>query len=347
MSDYPIRTFDSNLSELYKTMDSAWAADYTKEPRLDYTAEYLRWHFDAPGVDKDLLVAAYDSDRVIGFGSSFPRRLTLRGTPVQATLSTFFTVHEEYRRQRLGWRLVEERLRRNREKGVQAFFVYLQHGHASHPLYERLGRETGIRVEKVFTVCSRSRILDSSNLSERAQKIWTEDIRFIPEPPDFEGTVRKIDTADLPRCRQMLNSFQQSVPLARVWTSEEELAWQLDHPPHSTTLVLEVDRDVAGLINWSVIGRITKARDHIAYVDNMRLDDLDKAQAWALVIAVLTSMRKQGCRFATISSPPYCDESILHDIGFIEVDLLLDLYAVVLDPQLDLSGLDRIYLDQR
>ena len=95
---FTFKTFDSDIDELYSMMDVAWAKDYAREPRLDYTPDFLRWLFDAPTTDKELLVGAYDGDKIIGFGSSYHRSMYLRGEPIRTTLSSFFTAHAEYRR---------------------------------------------------------------------------------------------------------------------------------------------------------------------------------------------------------------------------------------------------------
>lgn len=341
-----VKTFDSDIDALYTMMDEAWAADYAKEPRLDFSAAFLRWHFDAPGTDRELIVAAYDGDAVVGLGTSFPRMMVLNGEPLRATLSTFFTVDVDYRRQRLGWRLVEERLRRMREKGVQCTFVYLPEGHASQPLYERLGRETDARVLRLHRTAFRIRLLDEASVSPRTRAAWGDAMVRLPEVPQ-SPTIRPLCAADLSRCRELLNRLQQQVPLARVWESDAELAWQIAEPPFAQTLVAEIDGQVEGLLNWYVINRIGKTTVPVAMVDQFYFDGLDESQRRALVAAGLRAMAKQDCVVANLDTPVFSDESAFTALGFVAFEAYLSLYAVILDAKVELTGLDRVYLDAR
>ncbi len=342
-----IKTFDSDIVELYAMMDEAWARDYKKEPRLDYTPEFLRWHFDAPSTDKELLVGAYHGNEIVGFGSSFHRSMSLRDRPLRTTLSTFFTAHAGYRRQGIGWKLVEERLRRNRDKGYQCTFVYLQEGHASEPLYLRLGKEKGIKVQLVYKCPLRVRILDSSKLSRKGKVDWSEVQIDIPAVTGYKGTIRPYLNSDLPRCRELLNGIRHTVPFARVWDSDEELAWELDHPPFSETLIMEEEGKVQGLINYFCMARIAKTVEPVAIMDNVWFGKLDGVQASALIAAALSKMKERGCIVANFMGPPCMDETVFRLMGFVEYPTYLNLYAAILDPSVDLSGLDRIYLDQR
>lgn len=344
--DIAIRTFDTGIDDLHAMIDGAFAADYRNEPRLDFTADYIRWNFGAPGVDPELLVAAYDRDKVVGAGTSFPRSMMLRGKPFRAVLSTLFSVHADYRRRRIGWRLVEERLRRASEKGAQAYFVYLQEGHASQPLYEHLGRETEARVERIHRALFRVRLLDPESVSERGRAVFGDAMITMPEMP-AGPIVRPLRDADLPRCRALLNRMQNRVPLARVWTSDEELGWQIGHPPNAETLVVERDGEVQGLFNWYVINRIGRRPRPCAMVENMWLEGLDGDETRALLATAFRRMAETGCTTANIDQPQYCDESALAALGFVTVEVYLNLYAVIFDPALDFSGLDRIYLDAR
>jgi GNAT superfamily N-acetyltransferase len=344
---FTIKTFDSDLDRLYSMMDAAWAKDYHREPRLDYTPEFLRWHFEAPGADAELLVGAYQGEEIIGFGSSFHRSMYLRGEPVRTTMSTFFTTHADYRRQGVGWSLVEERLRRNREKGYQCTFVYLQEGHASEPLYRRYGEEKGVKVELIYRCPLRVRILDTSKLSARGKMDWSKVQTDIPAVTGYEGDIRPYRDSDLPRCRELLNDIRHTVPFARVWESDGELAWQLRHPPFSDTLVMEVGGRVEGLINYFSMPRIAKTVEQVAMMDNIWFGSLDGVQISALIAAALSEMKERGCIVANFMGPPCMDETVFRLMGFVEYPTYLNLYAVMLDPSIDLSGLELIYLDQR
>lgn len=344
---FTIRTFDSGIDQLYSMMDAAWAKDYHREPRLDYTPEFLRWHFEAPNVDRELLVGAYDGEEIIGFGSSFHRSMYLRGRPIKATMSTFFTTHADYRRQRVGWNLVTERLRRNSEKGYQCTYVYLQEGHASEPLYQRYGEEKGVKVQLVYRCPFRIRIVDPSKLSSKSRMDWSQVQTDIPPVTGYQGNIRPYRDSDLARCRELLNGIRHTVPLARVWESDEELAWLLRHPPFSDTLVMEVGGRVEGLINYYSMPRIAKTVEQVATLDNVWFGSLDGVQVSALIAAALAKIKDEGCMLANFMGPPYMDETVFRLMGFVEYPTYLNLYAVILDPSIDLPGLDRIYLDQR
>lgn len=342
-----IRTVDTDIDELAAMINGAFAADYEGEPRLDFGADYIRWSFRAPGVDPELQVGAYDGDKVVGVGASFPRSLMLRGEPVRAVLSTLFSVHPDYRRRRIGWRLVEERLRRARDKGAQCYFVYLQDDHASQPLYERLGRETDARVERVHRAPFRIRLLDPASVSDRERAAFGDAMVTMPEVPAGPAAVRPLRDEDLPRCRALLNGMQERVPLARIWTSVEELAWQIAHSPNAETQVVERDGEVQGLFNWYVIDRVTDRSRPSAMIENMWLEGLDGDETQALLASAFRRMADAGCATANMDQPLFCDESALARLGFVSFEVYLSLYAVIFDPSLDLSGLDRVYLDAR
>lgn len=345
--DYAIKTFDSDIEQLYSMMDAAWDKDYHREPRLDYTPEFLKWHFQAPGADEELLVGAYLGEEIVGFGSSFHRSMYLGERPLKTTMSTFFTAHADHRRKKIGWRLVEERLRRNREKGYQCTFVYLQEGHASEPLYKRYGDERDVKVQLVYKCPLRVRILDTSKLSAKSRVDWSKVQVDIPAVTGYQGDIRPYQDSDLPRCLELLNGIRHSVPFARVWDSEEELAWQLRHPPFSDTLVMEVKGKVEGLLNYFTMPRIAKTVEQVATFDNVWFGSLDGIQTSALIAAALSRIKEQGNIVANIMGPPCMDETVFRLMGFVEYPTYLNLYAVILDESVDLLGLDRIYLDQR
>lgn len=111
--------------------------------------------------------------------------------------------------------------------------------------------------------------------------------------------------------------------------------------------MVERDGEVQGLFNWYVINRIGRRPRPCAMVENIWLEGLDGDETQALLATAFRHMADSGCTTANLDQPPYCDESALARLGFVTVEVYLNLYAVIFDPALDLSGLDRIYLDAR
>jgi GNAT superfamily N-acetyltransferase len=355
-----IKTFDGDVDALYELIRDSWNEDYKDQIRFEHSREFLKWNIEAPFCDPDLLIGAYDGSDLVGFCGRFPRTLSISGQPIKAALGTFLTTHVKYRRQGIGEMVVESSVERLKEKGYDGYFYVLQKGHASTPLYQNLPIPQVLLVPRVrfYVKFLNADLLRRSWNMNWAQSLFVQAVQAIPHVKSFGGSIRSYTKEDLHSCLQLLNGFQQFVPIARRWTAEE-LAWRLEGFPSAFTYLLEEQGEIKGLINFYLMelcgNRWGKAKarsgfvkEKIAFIDNIRLDKLNRNQKQALLSHALQKMKEAGYTMALIPS-----FACLEPIAFIRNGFLLDiftppinLYWTVIQPRVkipDVKG--RLYVD--
>ncbi len=324
-----IDTFDGDLEALCELMRQAWSEDYRDQMRFDRPVEYLKWQTKGPSCDADLLIGAYDGSRLVGFCARFPRNLLINGQFVKAALGTFLTTHVEYRRRGIATMVVELSVQRLKEKDYEGYYYILQKGHASTPVYENLPTPRSVIVPRLRLYV---KFLDADALCRSWDVNWLESyflqtIQVIPRVRRTSGTIRSYTNEDLQACLDLLNGFQRLLPVARLWTAEE-LAWRLQAFPSIFTYLLEDQGQVKGLISFYLTepsgsrwgkakARMGTVREKTAFIDNVRLDPLDRSQRLALVSHALRQMKAMGCTSAVIPGLSYFERFPFVRSGFL------------------------------
>jgi hypothetical protein len=107
-------------------------------------------------------------------------------------------------------------------------------------------------------------------------------------------SLRRYAPADLDQCLALLDRYKETVTLALVW-DKKDLAWELDYPGVSETLVYEKEGRVAGMINFIWHKHIGKTRELWAWVNHVAYPDLSGKERYGFVQAFLGYCQKAGC----------------------------------------------------
>src|SRR5438128_177539 len=115
-----IRTFDGNAAELAVFCERVWRGRLQGREQFPLWDEaFFEWQLlPDGGGDRDYLVAAYDCGRLVGVLLAEPFPLRLRDRVVQITTGSWLSVEREYRGRGVGLDLVDELMRRQRDRGA-------------------------------------------------------------------------------------------------------------------------------------------------------------------------------------------------------------------------------------
>lgn len=307
-----IETFDGDVEALADLIDRAWARDYHDAMRFDYSPRFLRWNFDGPTGDPDLLLGAYEGRKLVSFCARLPRVVSAQGRTIRTALGTFLTTDVDFRGRGLARRLIWESVGRMQAKDYAGYFFYLQHGHRSAPLYDQLPLPSEVVLRGVrFYV----RVLDSRALETSWRSSWFERaaMRWLERNEEAgDVAVRKFAESDLPACKTLLNR-QTGAALVRQW-QESELKWRLTGYADSCAVVLEEHGTVQGLLSayatdivgarWGTarprLGAVGRIR--AGFIDTLAIERLSPTQLRALLVGGLRAIKSVGCAVAICPS---------------------------------------------
>lgn len=127
-----IRTYDgdgSDFAELCLRIRKQEGEEEKWSPLWD--AAYLRSQIEAPAADRELMVAAYDGERLIGSFFAVPYTFNVRGNPVRGTFSTCLMIDPAFRG--LTPYVIEKLRRRHRDSGYAFSLGFVMGGPRSGP----------------------------------------------------------------------------------------------------------------------------------------------------------------------------------------------------------------------
>jgi hypothetical protein len=286
-----------------------------------WDAAYFRWQL--PAEDRQLAVAAYDGDKLVGCFFSLPHALHMGGEVVPMTLSSWCTVDPAYRSGRLALALVEALRRRHEETG-QAFSIGFVSGdktsiaHRFWSLYARLAPQT-------FSFIGHfgfwAKILDPPRLAraavgrdERALVRLLGPLSKIT-PWRWPGGLRPCDAGDLDACLALLECASADLDWSLAW-SREQLARQLIGAV-PRTLVLDHGGKVQGLANFHRLGLKGREIVHGAMLDLWATHGLSASERIRFLGAVCGGLRDQGVQFVQCLRSPMFPADVLLANGFI------------------------------
>ncbi len=342
-----IEPFRGDLEGLEQMAHSSWRDEYGVEsfPNF-YRPAFLKFLFDRIE-DKDHLIAAYRGDEIVSFLANLPQRFRFDGKVYRAVYSCLMVTRKELLRQGIGKALIEAALELNQKFHYDFSLLTLEKGHRSTSMIKKL-EATGHPVEWVKRNYVVARVLDIERVasSEGLKKWEMTAIKILgahrkpkrrPSVP-----VREYQEKDLGKCQDLLNQYGDKIRLALVWESDE-LAWELDYPNVSQTLVYEKQGNVEGLINFIYHEHLGKTQEKWAWVNHVAYPELSNRERLRFLEAFLGYIQDAGCVGAIEWTRKYYPMKPLYRARFFPYFRYVNLVSWTFNPELSLKKIPRVY----
>jgi hypothetical protein len=325
----------------------SWRKEYGIEsfPNF-YRPDFLRYIFDRLQ-DKHLLLAAYRGDEIVSFLANLPRKLHFKGKVYDAVLSCIMVTRRDLLRQGLGWAIIDEGLKINREMNYDFALMTLEKGHRSTLMVQKLERE-GHPIEWVKKMSVVGRVLDLDRVfaSEKLKKWERMVLKTIraDSPPKLRSNflLREYRKEDLSTCLELLNRYKNSIGLARVWETDE-LGWELDYPDVSKSLVFERENKVSALINFIYHEHLGKTTERWAWINHVAYPDLKPNERVDFIRAFLGYIRDEGCIGAIEWTKRYYPMGPLYRSRFFPYFRTVNMVSMTFNPEISLKSIPDVY----
>lgn len=345
--DISIEPFGGDLEALEQMAISSWRDEYglSSFPNL-YRPAFLKFLIDAVP-DKRHFLAAYRGEEIVSFFANLPHRFHFQGKTYRAVLSCLIVTRKGMLRRGLALNVVEEALRLNRELDYDFALLYLETGHRSTQMVKKL-QEAGQPLEWVKRMHVLGRVLDMSRVStSEGLKVWERAAIKVygahrQPKPDPNIDVREYRGEDLDVCLALLNQHQERIRLARVW-DRDELAWELDYPDVSKTLVYEKEDRVEGLINFLYHDHLGKTKERWAWINHVAYPRLTTRERTAFINAFLGYIKDAGCVGALEWTKKYYPMRPLYRARFFPYFRSLNLFSWTFNPKISLRNIPDVY----
>ncbi len=347
MKDISIEDFRGDADALDRMAHAAWCDEYGADsyPNL-YSPEYLSYLMQ--GVDDPrLAIAAYYGDEIVGFLLNLPRRMCLNGVEYRAALSCLLVTRQRFFRQGLATALIREGLRRNEELKLDFTLFYLETGHRSSRLFQKL-RESGMPIERVKRMGIIARVLDLPRVceSENVKKYEVLAMKLLgasksPKSPE-DTRIREAGKEDVPYILTLLNSLQEKVRLARVF-DQAELKNEILHPPVARTLVFEKDGDIKGVLAYALVEHVGALRVPWAWINHVYWEELAIRERMCLVKTFMARAHEQGAAGVVEWQKRVYPVSALYCCRFVPYPRQVDMMAWRFRDDISLSDIPEVY----
>jgi hypothetical protein len=240
-----------------------------------------------------------------------------------------------------------EALQLNKELEYDFALLYLETGHRSTYMVNKL-KEAGHPVEWVKRMHVLGRVIDLDGVSEsEGLKSWERaaiKILGAHRPPKTASSmaVREYRPQDLEQCLTLLNRYQEKVRLARVW-DREELAWELDFPDVSKTLVYEKAGKVEGLISFLYHDHLGITKERWAWINHLAYPNLTPSERRTLINAFLLYIKNTGSVGALEWTKKYYPLGPLYRAHFFPYFRSLNLYSWTFNSTISLRNIPDVY----
>jgi hypothetical protein len=347
LSEISIEPFRGDLEGLEAMAISSYRDEYGIEsfPNL-YKPEFLRFLFDRIP-DKRLLVAAYRGNEIVSFFANLPRRYHYQGKTCQGVLSCLLVTRKEFLRKGLALAIINEALKLNHELNYDFATLYLETGHRSTLMMKRL-KESGNPVEWVKKMYVVGRVLDLGRVVETERlKGWEKGIIRIlgvhkKPKARFSESVREYVPEDIDSCLSLLNQYKEKAGLALVW-EKDELAWELDYPDVSRTLVYEKEGRVEGLINFVYRDHLGMAKGRWAWINHVAWPNLSGKERSDFVNSMLLYLREAECVGALEWTKGYYKMAPLYRARFFPYFRAVNMVSWNFNPNLAIKNIPQVY----
>jgi hypothetical protein len=349
MTGLTIEPFRGDYENLEAMALRSWREEYGQAsfPNF-YRPEFLRYMFERiPPDQRDLVLAAYRGEEIVGFLGNVPQKFHFRGRLLSASYSCLLVVRSDALRQGLASSLIGEALRTNDRYKFSFALFGLETGHRSTKMIEKFVR-IGRKVDRVRTFRVIARVLDLERVAaSEGLKSWEKaaiKIMGSHRPPRPEGAVvlREYRPGDLDGCLALLDRYRESVTLALAW-DRAGLAWELERPGVVQTLVCEKDGRIRGLINFISHDHLGKTIERWAWIHHLAFPDLSEAERLDFIHAFLRYVREAGCLGAIEWTRGYYPQRSFYKARFFPYFRSVNLCAWRLDPAIDLGGIKDVY----
>ena len=346
-SNISIEPFRGDMEGLEEMALSAWRDEYglSSFPNL-YRPAFLRFLFDRIE-DKRHLIAAYRGDEIVSFFANLPRKMQVGDETYRAVLSCLLVTRKEFLRQGHAQSIIEEALNMNRELSYDFALLFLETGHRSTKLVEKLA-STGHPVDWVKKVYVMARVLDLPRVfASEDLKGWEKAaVRLLGvhrgQRDDRGVPVRQYRSDDLDACHALLDRYRKEISLSLIWR-KDELSWELDYPNVSTTFVYEKDGEIKGLINCLLHDHHGKTNERWAWINHVAMHELSSREKVSFIKAFMAKVKKQGCVGITEWTRRYYSMKPLLSARFFPYFRALNMHAWKFNHDLDLQNIKKVY----
>lgn len=298
MEKVTIETFRGDVEVLGRMAHTAWRDEYGLDSYPDlYSPEYLSYLMQSVD-DPRLAIAAYRGEEIVGFLLNLPRRMALDGREYRAALSCLLVTRKEHFRRGLAQAMIQEALARNRDLKYDFTLFYLETGHRSRRLFQKL-RAAGAPIERVKRMHVIGRVLDlpAVRASEKVKSWEALVMRLLgadrPAAGFSDPRLREAEPEDAEELQALLNTCRHKVRLARIFTRQEVLR-ELLCPPLARTLIWEKQGKIAGVLAYVVVRHIGKRPVPWAWINHVVWDGLEFGERRAMIRGFLRRAADQG-----------------------------------------------------
>ncbi len=346
-SNISIEPFRGDIEGLERMALSSWRDEYGIEsyPNL-YRPDFLRFLFDRIQ-DKTHLIAGYRGEEIVSFLANLPRRMSFRGKTYRSVYTCLLVTRKELLRKGMASAIVDEALKLNRDYKYDFSLLALEKGHRSTSMVKKL-EESGHPVGWVKQFSVVARVLDLKRVfASEELKAWERAaLRLIrvhrPPKAESRSQLREYRGEDINACLTLLNQYKDKVELARVW-DREELAWELDYPGVSQTLVYEREGRIEGLINFITHDHHGKTRERWAWINHVAYPELSPGERYEFIQAFLRYIKDAGCIGAVEWTRGYYPMAPLFRSRFFPYFRAVNLVSWTFNPELSIQKIPAVY----
>lgn len=299
-----IRTFDGDFPQLAEFCNSVWSRRYEgKMPFPVWSPEFLEWELDDGPLARELLVAAYDGQKLVGVMPARPMKFHVQGRTIDGSWGSYFSVDPSYEHQPVSLKLHLEQRRRHKEHGLKVNVGYAVTGYAA-----ARGQEFWLKQQRLVKPVRRLgtwvRALDPMAVARFSMKrldvFGMHVARLVlraPRPPRRPEAIRPFAPTDAAACARLLDAASRRANFGYAW--DETLARrQLGFETATRTLVAEQNGCVGGVINYCALPLMGRAPIVVGLIDFLETGDLPASSAVDLVRAALADMLDRGVHLA-------------------------------------------------
>jgi len=347
--DISIEPFRGDLENLEHMAHFSWRDEYgaASFPNF-YRPAFLRFLFDRiKPEERDHLIAAYRGQEIVAFLANLPQRFHFKGRIYRAIYSCLLVTRKELLRKGMAIALIQEALKINQKYKYDFSLLTLETGHRSTKMMDKLRRE-GQRLEWVRKTNVIARILDLGRVSSsEGLKGWEKGaIKFLGShrPPKAKPGVslREYRAEDVGQCLALLDGYRETVTLALAW-DEKELAWELDYPGVSKTLVFEKEGRIRGMINFIWHEHLGKTKEMWAWINHVAYPELSGKERYGFVQAFLKYCREAGCVGTIEWARKYYPLRPFYRSRFFPYFRAVNLVSWTFNPEISLANIPDVY----
>lgn len=318
-----IETFTGTAEELAEFLNTVWAAAYAgKMTFIHWSADYLHWQLRCEnGVWPENVLAAYEGERLVGTLLGFAQQFRSPAGLHDGSLWSWLSIHPDFRGRGIAKLLDEERLRRLRAADSPLILSYRyvgsKHSQARPPQSDTELNQQAVKVGMWARVLKPRAFADWHwNWFEGLLAIATGPFAPVPRPKHRGTTIRPFANDDVESCLEIVRESLKPTGLA-VWWDADSLAHQLAGSPATQTLVLTVDGEVRGLVNFHVLPFQARTVERVGVFDLIAFRNTNSREQACLIDAAMARMKELGAILALKLRGDDCDVLPLLRNGFV------------------------------